>query len=307
MKKSKTVSLLTRGLLFTGITVTSVAGLGNFSPALAQQAQPTPSIPNQAPPLPPPLPSMGNGQLGSIRGTASQYLMNPDGLVDGLLLSDNTVVRFPPHLSQQLVQTVRPQDSVRIDGFVEFQGLVRASSFTDVNTQQSVVDTPPSAQNPPPAPNPYARQPMSTSGVIKALTHAPRGEIDGAILDNGTIVHVPPPVGMQYASLFRIGATLAASGYGTANSYGRSFEATAIGPSASQMQTVAAVDTGRGGPAGKHGRRRHRGTASGFHLLPSVIFPELKAGYSQFENLLRIAAGRHEESVRRPAAINALE
>jgi hypothetical protein len=112
------------------------------------------------------------------------------------------------------------------------------------NTQQSVVDTPPSAQNPPPAPNAYARQSMVSSGIIKALTYAPRGEIDGAVLDNGTIVHVPPPVGIQYASLFRIGAPLAASGYGTANGYGRSFEATLIGPSAGQMRPVAAAGYG---------------------------------------------------------------
>jgi hypothetical protein len=155
--------------------------------------------------------------------------MNPDGLVDGLLLTDNTVVRFPPHLSRQLVQTVRPQDSVQVDGFLEFQGVIHASTITNANTRQSVVDTPPSLQNPPPAPNPYARQLMSTSGIIKALTYAPRGEIDGAVLDNGTIVHVPPSVGVQYANLFRIGTPLTATGYGAANSYGRSLEATAIG------------------------------------------------------------------------------
>jgi hypothetical protein len=199
---------------------------------------------------------MATGQMNSIRGTVSQYLMNPHGLVDSLLLNDNTVVRFPPHLSQQLVQTVRPQDAVRVDGFLQSPGVIQAATITNADTQRSAVDTPPSAQNPPPAPNPYARQPMSTSGIIKALTFAPRGEIDGAVLDNGTIVHVPPPVGMQYANLFRIGAPLVASGYGTANSYGRSFEATAIGSSASQMQTVAAVrDAWRGGP-GKRGRGR---------------------------------------------------
>jgi hypothetical protein len=256
MKNSKTVSLLTRGLLLTGIVVTAVVGLGSMNPVLAQQAQPTPSAPNQAPPLPPPISSSGAGQPSSIRGTVSQYLMNPDGVIDGLLLSDNTVVRFPPHLSQQLVQQVRPQDPVRVDGFLEVQGVIHASTVTNTNRQQSVVDTPPSAQSPPPAANPYSRQPMSASGIIKALTYAPRGEIDGAVLDNGTIIHVPPPVGMQYASLFRIGAPLAASGYGTANSYGRSFEATAIGPSASQMETVATVDSGGPGGPGKHGRRR---------------------------------------------------
>jgi hypothetical protein len=260
----KTVSLFTREIWLTGIIATAIVGMGSVSVVLAQQAQPSPTTLNQqaAPPLPqqpalpPPLPNVGTEQATSIHGSVGQYLMNPDGLVDGLVLSDNTIVRFPPHLSQQLVQIVRPQDSVRVDGLFEFQGMIHASTITNASTQQSVVDTPPSAQNPPPPPNSYARQPMSASGVIKALTYAPRGEIDGAVLDNGTIVHVPPPVGMQYTSLFRIGAPLAASGYGTINSYGRSFEATAIGPSASQMQTVAAVDSGPHGRPGKRGRRR---------------------------------------------------
>jgi hypothetical protein len=209
-----------------------VASLGMMGSVLAQQAPAPPPVPTQQPappppppgaqqPVPPPAPPGGAAQVTSIRGTVSQYLMNPDGLVDGLLLSDNAIVRFPPHMSQQ-----------------------------------SVVDTPPSPQNPPTAPNPCARQPMSVSGIIKALTYAPRGEIDGAVLDNGTIVHVPPPVGMQYASFFRVGAPLTASGYGTANAYGLSLEATAIGPSASQMQTVVAADYRPRGRPGKRGRRR---------------------------------------------------
>jgi hypothetical protein len=127
--------------------------------------------------------------------------MNPDGVVDGLLLSDNTIVRFPPHMSQQIVQAVKPQESVRVEGFFEFRGMIHATTITNANSQQLVADTPPSPQNPPTAPNPYARQPMSVSAIIKALIYAPRGEIDGAVLDNGTIVHVPPPVGMQYTSL----------------------------------------------------------------------------------------------------------
>jgi hypothetical protein len=253
MKQAKT-DLLKHELLLTVIIASAITGMGSISPVLAQQAQPTPSALNQPPALPPPLPDMGTAQVSSIRGTVSQYLMNPDGLVDGLVLNDNTIVRFPPHMSQQLVQTVRPQDSVRVDDFFQFQGVVHASA--NANTQQTLVDTPPSAQNPRPVPNPYARQPMSANGGIKALTYAPRGEIDGAVLDNGTIVHVRPPVGMQYASLFRVGATLAASGYGTVNAYGRSFEATAIGPSAGQMQTVAAADYGRPGRHGKRGGRR---------------------------------------------------
>jgi hypothetical protein len=257
MKSSqqKKLSLLTPKRLPAGFIAATVVSLWMMGPVLSQQAPAPPPVPTQQPAPPPPLPG-GAAQVTSIRGTVTQYLMNPDGLVDGLLLSDNTIVRFPPHMSQQLVQAVKPQDSVRVDGFFEFQSMIHATTITNANSRQSVVDTPPSPQNPPPAPNPYARQPMSVSGIIKALTYAPRGEIDGAVLDNGTIVHVPPPVGMQYASFFRVGAPLAASGYGTANAYGRSLEATAIGPSASQMQTVSAADHRPRGRPGKRGRRR---------------------------------------------------
>ncbi len=269
MKSSeqKKLSLLTPKRLPAGFIAAAVVSLGMMGPVLSQQAPAPPPVPTQQPAPPPPPPGAqqpvpppplpgGAAQVTSIRGTVTQYLMNPDGLVDGLLLSDNTIVRFPPHMSQQLVQAVKPQDSVRVDGFFEFQGMIHATTITNANSQQSVVETPPSPQNPPPAPNPYARQPMSVSGIIKALTYAPRGQIDGAVLDNGTIVHVPPPVGMQYPSFFRVGASLAASGYGTANTYGRSLEATAIGPSASQMQTVAAADYRPRGRPGKRGRRR---------------------------------------------------
>jgi len=89
---------------------------------------------------------------------------------------------------------------------------------------------------------------MSESGIIKVLTHAARGEMDGAVLDDGTIVHFPP-VGTQFASLFQVGAPLAATGYGTINTYGRSLEAISIGPSVDHLQTVTAIDDRpRGGP-----------------------------------------------------------
>ena len=96
---------------------------------------------------------------------------------------------------------------------------------------------------------------MSETGSIAVLTHTARGEIDGAVLDIGTIVHFPPPVGTQYANLFQVGAPLAAVGYGTINTYGRSLEATSIGPSVDHLQTVTAIDDRpRGGPPGERPR-----------------------------------------------------
>jgi hypothetical protein len=241
----------------------AAASLAAISPLLAQPAPAPPPETSQqlAPPppaQPPTLPPRPRdaGQETGRNGTVSQYLMNPDGVVDGLLLTDNTIVRFPPHLSQQLVRTLKPQDVVRVEGFFESQGVLHATTITDSNSRQSVSDTPPSPQNPPPAPNPTGRQAMNVNGTIRVLTHAKRGEIDGAVLDNGTLVHVLPPVAMQYANLFRVGAPLAASGYGTANGYGRSLEATAIGPSPDELQTVSTAEYGRRDRPRKRGRGR---------------------------------------------------
>ena len=81
------------------------------------------------------------------KGTVSQYLMNPDGVMDGLLLSDNTLVRFPPHLSYVLAQTVSLGDVVRIEGFFEAPGTIHASAIVDLSSQRSVVDTPPAPKH----------------------------------------------------------------------------------------------------------------------------------------------------------------
>lgn len=47
-------------------------------------------------------------QVPAVAGTVARYTLTPRGDVDGLVLGDGTEVRFPPHLSAQLVYAVRP-------------------------------------------------------------------------------------------------------------------------------------------------------------------------------------------------------
>jgi hypothetical protein len=191
-----------------------------------------------------PHPTFASFQTTVVQGSVARYLMNPDGYVDGLLLSSNTIIRFPPHLGQVLTQTVSLRDVVRADGFFESPGILHASSIIDLQSQRSVVDTPPSSRYPrPPRPDSAPRQPLSASGTIQVLTHGKRGEVNGVVLSDGTVIRFPPPVGMQFGALLREGNVLAATGNGTSNQYGRSFEATAIGPSMSQLETIA-LDSG---------------------------------------------------------------
>jgi hypothetical protein len=179
-------------------------------------------------------------QTTVVQGVVAQYLMNPDGFVDGLLLSNNTIIRFPPHLGQVLTQTVSPQDIVRVEGFFESSGTFHASSIIDLQSQRSVADYPPPPGHPPaPRPGSLPRRPLSANGTIRVLTQGKRSEINGVVLADGTVVHFAPTVGMQFAALLREGNQFAATGYGTSNQYGRSFEATAIGPSINQLEAIA--------------------------------------------------------------------
>jgi hypothetical protein len=174
-----------------------------------------------------------------VQGAVAQYLMNPDGVVDGLLLENNVTVRFPPHLGPVLAATVSPHDVVRVEGAFEAPGTLHASSIVDLQRQRAVVEAPPSREHPPP-PRPASvnRQPLSAQGTIRALTRAKHGEIDGAVLSDGTIIHFPPHAVPQFITLLHEGNPLAVRGYGTTNEYGRSLEATAVGPSPDQLQPI---------------------------------------------------------------------
>jgi hypothetical protein len=198
--------------------------------------------------------SSNSFQTTVVQDVVSQYLMNPDGFVDGLLLANNTIVRFPPHLGQVLLQTVSPQDVVRVEGFFESPGTLHALSIVDLESQRSIVDNPPALGHPPPPPpGSVPRQPLSVAGTIRVLTRGKQSEINGLVLSDGTFVHFPPAAGVQFAALLSEGKPLAATGYGISTRYGRSLEAVAIGPSLHQLAMIAlepgSQSTPRTGPS----------------------------------------------------------
>jgi hypothetical protein len=187
-----------------------------------------------------PRPSSSSFQTTVVQDVVAQYLMNPDGFVDGLLLANNTIVRFPPHLGQVLIQTVSPQDVVRVEGFFESPGTLHALSIIDLQSQRAIVDRPPPLGRPPfPRPGSVPRQPLSATGTIRVLTRGKQSEVNGLVLSDGTFVHFPLAAGVQFAALLNEGKSLAATGYGISNRYGRSLEAVAIGPSLDQLEMIA--------------------------------------------------------------------
>lgn len=61
-------------------------------------------------------PMWDSSQLPESRGTVKQYTLTPRGDVDGVILTDGTEVKLPPHLTAQTVFAIHPGDEVSVRG-----------------------------------------------------------------------------------------------------------------------------------------------------------------------------------------------
>jgi len=210
---------------------------GNVPAPSPVAAAPVGSIPNMPPPVPPPAPAPFMAQqqspvsTGTTSGSISRFVINPEGDVDGFILGDGALVRFPPHMSSRLVALVHRGDAVRIVGLRDGAGNVSAQQITNERTGQTLIDQPPPVDAPraPPALRGAGLVRLNVEGTVMRITTAPQGERDGVILKDGTIIKMPPPVAQQFTSLLRPNALVAARGYGTRNQYGEALQATAFG------------------------------------------------------------------------------
>jgi hypothetical protein len=187
---------------------------------------------------PPPPASTGIIVPPVAQGQVKRMLTNPYGEVDGLRLADGTIVKFPPHMSNALAETVKPGQMIRVFGRPESRDAVKADVIVNLATSQTLFDQPPAVDGRRPLP-PHLRarslQVQKVEGRIDAVLTGPRGEANGVILVDGSIVRFPPEslrLSMQQ------GASFAASGLGTSNAYGMSLEAVSVGTSLATLQPI---------------------------------------------------------------------
>jgi hypothetical protein len=186
-------------------------------------------------------------QLPETRGIIKQYTLTPRGDVDGLILNDGTEVTLPPHLTSQIVFAVRPGDAVTIRGLkARALPLIEGASVTNFTTGVSVVD-----DGPPGGPDRSASE-QTVSGNIAAQLHGKRGEVNGAILDSGIILRMPPPEAERVQGLLQAGQPVTVRGTTLKTALGTVIDASAIGALPDQLTELAA----RPGPASPRGEPR---------------------------------------------------
>jgi hypothetical protein len=205
------------------------------------------------------------GPTRTIQGTVRSTTTAPMGEIDGVVLDDGTVIHWPPHLGDRMSGIAVCGDQVRATGWMETgpegDTHLEVRTVTNLRTNASLENDAPGSPPPPgpgrrrgPVPPPPGPRPgvrvaataaRSIQGTVERLTTAPMGEIDGAILDDGTVIHWPPHLADRFSAVIARGDRVRVSGWFEAGPAGdRHFEAQA----ATNLRKNATVGADAGGP-----------------------------------------------------------
>ena len=90
------------------------------------------------------------------------------------------------------------------------------------------------------------------AGVVRISLFGPKGELRGALLENGDVIRVVPKEAARIAALLRPGSRLAARGEGLESAHGRVVSAAEIGLDPTRLRPV------RESPAEPKPKKPHR-------------------------------------------------
>jgi hypothetical protein len=183
--------------------------------------------------------------LPETTGTLGRFLLNPHGETDGMILSDGTEVHFPPHMAAEIRAAVRPGEIVKVRGARPRAADMIAAVAVESMTGERIVDHGPpnhgKKKDKKEAHDPATkieRRKMSAAGVVERPLHGPKGEVRGALLQDGTIVRFPPRDAAAIGGLLSPGAYLVALGEGLVTELGTVIDALEIGATKDSIRPI---------------------------------------------------------------------
>ncbi|MEZ2352642.1 hypothetical protein [Caballeronia sp. RCC_10] len=161
--------------------------------------------------------------LPETRGKVTRFLLNPHGEIDGLVIGARQV-HFPPHLSKQLARHVAPGDAVRVRGVKPRDADIIAAVSLTTARGVLILDEGPHHNGEKHQKPHVERKAMDASGEVVLSLFGPKGELRGALLDDGTSLRMPPHAAAELAAYLSPGAHVHAWGHGVKNRHGRTIE-----------------------------------------------------------------------------------
>ncbi len=148
--------------------------------------------------------------LPETRGLVESLIYNPRGELDGFVLDADRLVHLAPHFAATLRKRLRIGQRVEVRGIKPREAQLLAAVAVDIEGRR-FVDDGPDGHEPSEAP---ATRPVDIVGNVRLTLFAPRGEVCGALLDDGTIVRLHPKGNAGLADYFAPGRRIEVWGPG---------------------------------------------------------------------------------------------
>jgi hypothetical protein len=188
-------------------------------------------------------------QLPAFHGKVLQYDLSERGDVNGIILEDGTEVHTSTHRSSEIAAAVRSGDHVTIHGLKARElNLIRARSLTNDASSVTVVDNGDESHHDDRGGreghghhrghrrDPEGRGALAdVQGKIKMQLHDADGDLDGVLLTDGTIIHLPSQTATAMAVQLAAGRTVFVRGEVNSSDLGKVVNAKAIGSSANDL------------------------------------------------------------------------
>jgi hypothetical protein len=183
--------------------------------------------------------------LPDIHGTVERFVLNRHGEIDGLVLEYERdrflFVHLPPHLTSQIAASVGQGDEVRVRGIRPRTADMVTAVAVIANDARVILDNGPDAKyerTPQPPHGKPIKIEIEIDGVVRMPVFGPKGELRGALLENGDIVRIGPKEAIAVASLLRPGSALSVRGECLDTKYGRVVSVAEIGPDRARLRST---------------------------------------------------------------------
>lgn len=167
--------------------------------------------------------------LPETRGVVTRFLLNPHGDLDGMVLRNGKQVHFPPHMSRWVSSHIKIGDVVRVRGVKPRAADIVAAVALRAKGGSMLVDAgpPEEARRRPKGHRGLERHaglpsgsPMQVGGTVSMSLFGAKGELHGALLEDGTSLRVTPRAAADLVEYLSAGASVYAWGIGRKTRFG---------------------------------------------------------------------------------------
>jgi hypothetical protein len=179
--------------------------------------------------------------LPDIKGSVERFVINPKGEIDGLVLiyanAKVLLVHVPPHLGSEVEAVIHPGDTIRVRGIRPRGADMIAAVALTAADGRAILDNGPGPETKKDEPHRAARSnDMTISGIVRLSLFGPKGELRGAVLNDGSFVRVDAKEAPRCVEWLRPRAAVAVRGDGLDTKHGRVVVAKEIGPDPSDLR-----------------------------------------------------------------------